>query len=195
MTIQSDRAEEIRANGLRAAALLRLGRTDEALMTARRTADLIDSSDLTAFITYAGFAGVCEVMLTLAEETLARGAVMPPTLRKDVKRSWAALRRFARVFPVGKPRCGMVRARLLRMRGRQAAAERALEGAIDDAESLGMPHEQGLALLALGRCEWLSAERRRDALDRALALLGPGVEHSQARQLLAELPRHGDAKP
>jgi class 3 adenylate cyclase/tetratricopeptide (TPR) repeat protein len=186
---ESDRTEEIRANGMRATALLRLGRTDEALMTARRTADLIASTDLTAFNTYEGFTGVCEVMLTLAEETLARGAVMPPSLRRDAKRAWKAFKGFARVFPIGRPRCGVVGARLLRLQGRRAAAVAALERAVADATLLAMPHEEALALLWLGRCEWLPAARRRDALDSALELLGTGVEHHEAQQLRAELPQ------
>lgn len=184
---EADREEEIRANGMLAASLSRLGRFDEALTAARRTADLIARTDLTSFVTYEGFAGVCEVMLNRAEAVLARGGIMPPALWKDTERSVLAFVRFARVFPVGRPRSMVMRARLLALRGKRRRAERALGRAVAEAERLRMPQEKGIAQLTLGGFAWLPEKKRIGALERALAVLPPGFERREAERLVAEL--------
>lgn len=186
LTEESDRTEEIRASGMLGCALLRLGRPDEALAVARRARDLIASGDLTSFDTYEGLAGVCEVALCLAEAAVAQGGVLPPTLRRDTQGACAAFRRFARVFPVGRPRSGVASARLLVLRGKRRRAARSFETAIRTAAALGMRHECGLAALAAARCELFTAGERRRHLGEALEVLGPSLAREQAEALRAD---------
>ncbi len=186
---ESDKTEVIRAIGIQAAALLRLDTPREALEAASETASHIASRELTSFATFEGFAGVCEVMLTLAKGKYARGRVMKTSLGKDAKKACRAMRKYARIFPIGRPRWLVAKARMLALRGRHTAAVNALERAVVDAEYSCMPYEQGLALLELGRCTWLPEKKREEAFVRALGLLPKGFARRQAKQLLKGLGR------
>jgi hypothetical protein len=61
------------------------------------------------------------------------------------------LRRFARVFPIGRPRYRQLQGRRAWLLGRHGRAKRAFAAAVASAEALRMPYEAALAHLELGR--------------------------------------------
>ncbi len=186
---ESDRAEEIRALGLLAFSLLRQSRSDEAVAVARRGLELMTKIELTSFTTYEGFAGVGEVLMEMAEETRARSRTLPTTMRRDLRRALDAFSRYAKRFPLGRPRLHVLRARMAVVSGRPAAALREFGRALRAADELGMPQEKGLALVAAARCEALDLPARRRRAEEATRLLGGGVALRRAQDVLQELGR------
>lgn len=184
---ESDRADEIRATGLLAYSLLRQSRADEAMAIARRGLELMTRTELTSFSTYEGFAGVSEVLMAIAEETRARTRTLPTTMRRDLRRALDALSRYAKVFPLGRPRLHVLRARMAVVSDRPSAAPRELNRALRAADELGMPQEKGLALVAASRCEALDVVSRRRRAEEAIGFLRGGEALRQARAVLEEL--------
>jgi class 3 adenylate cyclase/tetratricopeptide (TPR) repeat protein len=124
--------EKIWAYGLLALTRLRLGQTQLALEAADYTANLISQTRPTSFYSLPGYAGVAEVYLALQEERKAR-------------RACKELHQFARVLPVGKPRAWLMQGRYEWLTGHPAKAQKAWKKALQWAERLAMPYEQGLA--------------------------------------------------
>ena len=107
---QSDRTEEIRAGGLRARALFRLGERDDAsLEAAAHVLSAAEGVDLTAFNMFEGFAGLCEFYIGLAATEPASAG---RERLNDARRALRALARFRRVFPVASARYDSLRRRL-----------------------------------------------------------------------------------
>ena len=183
---ESDRGDEIRATGLLAISLLRLSRNEEAIAVARRGLEMITRTEMTSFGMYEGFAGVCEVLLALAEETHARTHTLPGMLRRELRRATAALARFSRPFPIGRPRLHVIRARTAVLEGALATATREFDRALRAADDFGLPHEKGLALVAAARCVALDADSRRRRAEEAVGILGGGEALREARAMLEE---------
>jgi hypothetical protein len=136
---------------LRIRGIAALVHTDRADWVAARTvADL--AMELTAhqrpasFGTFLGYAGPAEAYLALWET----GQADADGLRRAAD-ALDRLRRFAKVFPVGRPRAAVLEGRHDWMRGRRDAAMRSWDQAIQLAESLSMPYEQGLAHYEIAR--------------------------------------------
>jgi hypothetical protein len=79
------------------------------------------------------------------------------------------LGRFARVFPIGRPRYLLLRGHLAWTAGRAAAARRDWRAALAAAERLDMRYDQALALDVLGRHG--EPGQRPASRERGLALL------------------------
>ncbi|MFN2428059.1 MAG: AAA family ATPase, partial [Candidatus Binatia bacterium] len=186
---ESDRADEIRALGLLAVSLQRQSRGEEAMAVARRGLDLMTNTEMTSFAMFEGFAGVCEVLLTFAEETKTRAHSLPSTMQRDLRRAVAAFARFCKTFPLGRPRLHAIRARIAALESNAAVVGREFNRALRSADDLGMPHEKGLALLAAARCEVLDGESRRRRVEEAVGVLRSGEALKQARDLLREETR------
>ena len=137
---------KLRIRGI--AALVHTDRADWA--AARTAADL--AMGLTAnqrpasFGTFLGYAGPAEAYLTLWE-TGQTGADVQARAADALGR----LRRYAKVFPVGRPRSALLEGRHDWLRGRRDAAMRSWDRAIQLAERLSMPYEQGLAHYDIAR--------------------------------------------
>ena len=137
---------KLRIRGI--AALVHSDRADWA--AARTAADL--AMGLTAnqrpasFGTFLGYAGPAEAYLTLWE-TGQSGADVQSRAADALGR----LRAYAKVFPVGRPRSALLEGRHHWLRGRRDAAMRSWDRAIQLAERLSMPYEQGLAHYDIAR--------------------------------------------
>jgi class 3 adenylate cyclase/tetratricopeptide (TPR) repeat protein len=136
----------LRIDGI--AALVHADRAD--WVAARTAADL--AMGLTAhqrpasFGTFLGYAGPAEAYLSLWEtgQTGADGQ----QLAAD---ALGRLRRYAGVFPVGRPRTALLAGRHDWLRSRRDAAMQSWDRAIQLAEGLSMPYEQGLAHYEIAR--------------------------------------------
>jgi class 3 adenylate cyclase/tetratricopeptide (TPR) repeat protein len=98
---EADRAEELRALGVRARAALRLDHVPDAVAFARAALALARTIDLTAFNTLEGFVGASEVLLVAHRRGLAS--------RAEAKASVRALAAYTRVFPIGRDHLAQAR--------------------------------------------------------------------------------------
>jgi class 3 adenylate cyclase/tetratricopeptide (TPR) repeat protein len=139
---ESDRAEELRVSGLLALAVLRGGDRDRARLLARGTLDRARAGNLTAFQAYAGIAEAAEALLDLAQHDGHAGGALNLETRRDVRAACAGLRSFARVFPIGRPRHALARARALALSGHGWLARTAFRRAAALAAAKQMPYER-----------------------------------------------------
>jgi tetratricopeptide (TPR) repeat protein len=148
---EADLAEELRVSGLLALAALRTGDGDRARQLARATLQRSRETSMTAFLSYSGIAEATEVVLALAEAETPAATVADPATRRELRTACRALARFARVFPVGRPRHALARARSLSLVGRRRQARMAFRRAAILAETHGMPLEQLRVAEAMSR--------------------------------------------
>ena len=142
-----DRAEQLRAYGLLAVVRLRQGKAEAGRQDAGAAARLIARFRApTAHYLLEGYAGVAEVYLSLWES----GQDSSDT-RRAARRACRALRRFARVFPIGQPRARLWQGLLAQLSGRPGRAQAAWRASLAAAQRLGMPFEAQLAHSELGR--------------------------------------------
>jgi len=145
----NDRAEEISHHGLLAATRFRLGEKEPALQAAERTANLVARSHPAAPYLLEAYGGVAEVYLSLGEaSSKMEESRQLLALSKEACR---LLDRFARQFPIGRPRSLLNSGRLAWMGGKRRQAGKAWHRALAEAGAMQMPYEQALAHLEIGR--------------------------------------------
>lgn len=141
-----DPAEQIQAHGLLAAASWRQGEDAAAVAAASSAASLmVKNKRPTAFYLFEGYTGVAEVHL----DRWAAGDRAPAT-KQAVRQTCAALRTFARIFPIGKPRARLLKGQVLHLCGRPRRARAAWRASLSAAQRLGMPFDAALAHAELG---------------------------------------------
>ncbi len=92
-----------------------------------------------------GYAGMTDAYLALWESGRGRDS------RRLAWASIGALRRIARLYPIGQPRAWICLGKAQRLDGRLIDARRTLTRAIRSAGRLAMPYEQALARLEFAR--------------------------------------------
>jgi class 3 adenylate cyclase/tetratricopeptide (TPR) repeat protein len=164
---ETDRPSAIVTYAFLALARLRRGEPDRALEAAGRAAELIAQVPPSAIAALEGYAGVAEVYLALWEagEAESLGAA------KAAPQACAALYRFARVFPIARPRADLWQGRADWLGGRRGRASRLWRRGLAVAERLSMPYEQGLAHLEIGQHLPAGDPDRRAHLTRACEIL------------------------
>jgi hypothetical protein len=123
---------------------LAAGRRAEAWQAVRTADRLIGARPALAqygLDAHAGIAEVCQTLLEPGAGDFAEAAEVRAVEAAAVRR----LRRFARTYPMARPRARIVLGRHLALRGRTRAAERAWAAAARDAERLRMPPEAARA--------------------------------------------------
>jgi class 3 adenylate cyclase/tetratricopeptide (TPR) repeat protein len=159
-----DRAEELRAQGLLALALDDRGETELADLAASRAAALIAGlAAPTAHYLLEGYAAVAELRLRRAASGGGASA------REDAERACAAMRRFARLFPIGTPRSLLLTGRASWLRGDRAGAFRRWTEGLVQAERSGMRYDQARLHLELAS-HVQDAARRSEHLAFAIAI-------------------------
>jgi class 3 adenylate cyclase/tetratricopeptide (TPR) repeat protein len=138
------RADEIVAHGQLALAYLRRQDKERGRLAAQRAASLIAQSHPAAVHILEGYASVAEVYLSL-------WAAGDRTAVRPARQACAALRRFARPFPIARPRAWLCRGLAAYLSGQQRRALAAWRKSLATAERLAMPYEQGRAHYELGR--------------------------------------------
>ena len=157
---------------------LAAGRAAEAWEAVRRADGLVGQDPSFAQYTIEAHAGVPEVCLAL----LARGDPVgagPAELRATAASGLRRLRRYARSFPMARPRALTCLGGHHELEGRRGAARRAWARAVREAERLAMPWELARAHQELGG-HLAPGERSPLGLDRVAHL-------DRARSILASL--------
>jgi tetratricopeptide (TPR) repeat protein len=152
---------EIICGGLLAYTLLRCGDSTAALALADRTAAQLRKSRPVGFPVLEGYRGVADVYL----DVWARGA--SPAARDGALAMSKSLRRFARVFPIGRPVAELCAGEIDRIEGRTAKAKKRLDRSATQARELGMPRAEALALIARAGLEPIGSTTRLASLEAA----------------------------
>jgi tetratricopeptide (TPR) repeat protein len=148
-TETSARTDRFRLRGMFALIYLRQAQPQRAFESAAEALNLILAASPTAVYTLPGYSDTAEAFLHLWE---TNAAVAPPAvLRQAANRACRALARYARVFPVGRPRAAIWQGLHEWLKGQPTRARRAWQTALTLAQTLGMPYEEGLAHFQLGR--------------------------------------------
>jgi serine/threonine protein kinase/tetratricopeptide (TPR) repeat protein len=161
-------ADVMYQHGILALAYWRTGAHDLALSSARKVTDLVRRSRPVTYWNQQSTSAVAEVMLSALEGAAPAERVQ---LGREAKQAVEGLRGYARVFPFARPAALLWSGVYHSLRGRRGRALRALHVAVEAAERLEMPYEQGRAHLALARCYAPGDPRRYTQLRRARAIL------------------------
>ncbi|HTE70557.1 MAG TPA: hypothetical protein VK942_17660 [Actinomycetes bacterium] len=164
MSQHAARIDAVRAHVAAARFHLAVGRPADAWRATRAAADLAGPEPSFASCTLEAHAGIPEVCLALLERGKAVG-VDPAELRATAAAGLRRLRRYARSFPMARPRALVCLGWSHWLQGRQGAARRAWTRAIREAERLAMPWELARAHHQLGR-HLAAGERSPLGLDR-----------------------------
>ena len=139
--------DELRIKSQGLLALIHLSRLDWAQARAASDEAMRLTQERPTYAgTFIGYAGPAEVYLEAWERD--------QPFRDEPRRAAEALiglKRFASVFPVGRPRWAALEGRRSWLQGRHGRAHRLWRKALNTATSLDMPYEQGLAHYEIGR--------------------------------------------
>jgi hypothetical protein len=158
------RIDVVRAQVAAARFHLAGGRPADAWRAIRTAADLAGPGPSFASYTLEAHAGLPEVCLALLEGGEPPG-VDPAELRATAAAGLRRLRRYARSFPMARPRALVCLGWSHWLQGRHGAAHRAWTRAIREAERLAMPWELANAHHELGR-HLAAGQRSPLGLDR-----------------------------
>ncbi len=113
---------------------------------ADKGAGLFPATSPTSFTAMDGYANIAEAYLTYWEMV-----GLDPALKASTERALQALRRYARVFPVGRPHAHLLQGLYEQLDGRPKPASQHWQRGLAEAKRLGMPYEIALAYYHLGR--------------------------------------------
>jgi tetratricopeptide (TPR) repeat protein len=190
------RTAQIRIYGGIATAYWRDGQPRLALQMADHAAALIASVGPTVYSGLEAYAGVAEVYLGLWEHALTSGVTVlseqsADQLRRQAYRACQVLRRYARYFPIGRPRARLWQGLWYWLAGRSATAHSWWQKSLTAAGQLHMPYEQGLAYYEIGRHLPRSHPQQQEALRQALAIfarVGAVSDLTRTQEVLAGRP-------
>jgi tetratricopeptide (TPR) repeat protein len=137
-------ADEILSDGVLALAYLRRHDEEQARLTARQAAGLIAQAQPGAVHIFEGYASVAEVYLSLWEAGDHAAA-------RPARQACAALRQYARAFPIAQPRAWLYQGLRAHLSGHHRRGLAAWHKSLATAERLAMPCEQGRAHYQIGR--------------------------------------------
>jgi tetratricopeptide (TPR) repeat protein len=178
-----DALSNVMLEGTLAQAALHAGEADEALAACQRlTARLVRGESPATGQCLDGVGAAPDVLLCLREARVPQSEL--PGFEQDLERAVAALRSFARVFPIARAAAQRCQARLLHDRGRTQAAQRLWQRSARSARRFGMRLEEARAHLDLARIA-SDAESRASHLQAASALLEPAGCAGFAAHVLA----------
>jgi hypothetical protein len=149
-------------------------------------ARMVTESSPTAHGAFSGYDGLAEATLAVwAAETLAREPKPASRLKElevKARRACRALRRYARVFPVARPRALLRQGMYEWLAGRPAGAHRNWHKALAGAVKLDMPYDLGLAHYHIGQHLKADDPARAEHLNRAAGIFADlGSAHDLAR--------------
>jgi len=190
-TLLADRIDysiQVAVLGLLALIYLRQSNFERAQQTAEAAERLIAGIESpTGHYSLEGYAGVAEWYLSRGGQHDDLTHNERADLERATLRACSALRRFARVFPIGEPRLWLCQGQHEWLAGRPVRAQRAWQKSLAAAERLEMPYEQGRAHYEIGRHG--SGQERHHHLTRAcdiFADLGTSYELSSTQAMLSQ---------
>jgi class 3 adenylate cyclase/tetratricopeptide (TPR) repeat protein len=160
-------ADSILGLGLLAVARLRLGQCDMARQDAEDVLHRIERTRPVANYNLEGYAGTAEVLLTLWELSLTETGTVARVLKERAHRACVMLRKFARIFPIALPRACAWWGWFQYLSGHHGRAGNTWRVALQHAERLRMPYEQGLIQREIGRHTNTDSTLREVHLERA----------------------------
>ena len=179
-------ADEINSYGSIALATLRCGKLDLARQAVDVAAQLIAQSSPTGYGIIHGYSNVTEVYLALWEAEVISDMCLPildlpqlrtrsPTvevqeLKSNARQACQFLHKYARGFPIGRPRAWLWQGLYDWLTGQSARARQAWQRSLNEAERLGMVYEQGQAHYQIGRHLALTEPARQIHLARAVRI-------------------------
>jgi tetratricopeptide (TPR) repeat protein len=147
-----DRLSGIELHGQTAIAQLRLGEFAESLRAARSGLGLLLEARPLSYATLTGTAAVAETLLALWQHARRGTAVdRADTLEREARRALGALRQFAWIFPIGRPRWRLQQGNFQLAAGKLPRALALWQKSADTASALQMPYDEALAALAIAR--------------------------------------------
>jgi tetratricopeptide (TPR) repeat protein len=145
----ADLAAQVSSKGPLALALARIGLNDESLQAVDDTLRLLrEVRRPTAHVTLVGISGVCEVLLRGRETALSR--------EYDQWVEWESqaldeLRRYSRVFPVGRPQYGLWAGVAYWLEGRRDRAFSTWRQALSAAQQLSLRQDEAMIAAEIRR--------------------------------------------
>jgi tetratricopeptide (TPR) repeat protein len=188
VTTQHGLAQLIWVHGVSAEANWLGGRRAEAEAHARRAAEAIRSSQPMTVYTLEGYAGAAYALLNLWRAEGAAGAARTRELGREARRSCRDFWRFARVFPVARPRAWRYEGLAADADGLTRRARRCWQASLRGARGLGLPFEEALALLELGRTAPDGAEREEHLRRADAVFVRMGATSGRIRTNTAPTP-------
>lgn len=177
----------IKTEGVAGFAALAMNDDPAAVAAADAALRLTKGRRATYFAAFYGYMGPAEVCLSEWEAEVAAHGVTAAT-QKRADDALKALKAFAGVFPIGRPRLHILVGRRHWLLGHKNDAVRSWRRAADLAQQLSMPFEVALAELEIGRHAATGTDEREAHLQHALELfnsLGAAPRAETARTLLA----------
>jgi tetratricopeptide (TPR) repeat protein len=201
-----DEALNIDLHALSTIVQFQAGDKEAALESADKALKLIEQTPPTSYLSLPGYAGLADTYLTLWEQELISSSVsgnpksrhrhaseIPPQARErnpksKARRACKALRKYARVFPIGQPRAYLHQGRFEWLSGRPHLARDLWRQALEAANRLNVPYSQGLAHYELGRHLPVDDPRRLEHLLQAYEILMRLEATYDVERVQAELP-------
>jgi hypothetical protein len=191
------RTAQIRIYGSFAAAYWRHDQPALARQMADTALDLMTQAPANVYSSLEAYAGVAEVYLGLWERALETAvdpgkAPLSTDLRASAQQACQVVRRYARLFPIWRPRAHLWHGLWSWLAGRTDQATRLWHQGLTAAQQLQMPYEQGLTYYELGRHLPLSDPQRQGYLQHAIAIfagLEAAYDAARARTAL-QTPSH-----
>lgn len=144
-------ADRILGFGLLALARFRLGRHERAHDAAEDSLREIARTRPVANFNLEGYAGTAEVYLGLWERALDAGTPVPNALKQRARSACSALRTFARIFPIGRPRSFAWQGLYHWLCGRKTRAARSWRQGLYVSERMEMPYEKAIIHFEIAR--------------------------------------------
>lgn len=167
--------------GLESTALLRRGESEAAVDTAARALALTEKATPSFYAAITGYTGPAQVYLDLLERKGSRAE--PGEL---AKRAIQTLGKYARVFPIGKPRFQLCRGCYAWLTGKPEQAQKSWQESLALATSLGMVYDQGLAHYEIGRHSPVGEREQQLHRDSAIEIftrVNAAYDLERARQI------------
>ncbi|GEM_PF-494229 len=154
-----------------------LGQEAAALEAAQEARRIMGRISPTTYNNVEGYSGAAEVFLRLWQRSVlgvqgSRGAGGWPVsrLERSGREALGSLKRYARVFPIARPRALLWEGLLRHLQGKPGRAQALWRQGIQEARRLGLVHEEALLHAELGRHLPGQHPKRSHHLDRAQAL-------------------------
>jgi hypothetical protein len=182
-----DYLAQLWTNGVLGLVRLRRGEQLLALQAADTAARFISGCPPMGLWTRDGYTGVAEVYLTLWEAG-------NPEYARPARQACTAIRKYARVFPIGGPSVGLYQGLAEWLGGHPTRAAQAWQKGLVVAERLAMPPDQARLHYEIGRHLPTQDPARCQHLERACALfeqMGATYDLARATEALRASDGHG----
>ncbi len=183
----TDRVTKALNRGLLAVAHLRQGDHPLARQMADAAACLIGHARPITSTTFDGYVAAPQVYLALWETSCASLSTPPAELAEQARKACRTLHRYARVFPIGRPRAWLYQGCYDWLSGKARKARKAWRKSLAEAKRLAMPYEEGLAHYEIGRHLPAGDAARREHLGHAVEIftrLGAEYDLEQVNEVL-----------